>query len=198
MPGWRFISGLCFLFWGSMVLAAPPAPRLPAPPVPVPPVNTIVITSQSLVFKNQENMAVFDGKVVMAKIGFNMHADHMIVYFAPGTPESGAPSPKGTDRPAAAPPGRAASPELPTLGNRAVSLIEAMGNVIMVQGGKKAKSRKAVYSQPDEKLVLTGDPEAWEEGYHVTGVKMTMFLKEDRSIVESSRVVIHEAGAPAQ
>ena len=192
MPGWRFISGLAFLFWGSMVLAAPPAPRLPAPTVPVPPVNTIVITSQSLVFKNQENMAVFDGKVVMAKVGFNMHADHMIVYFA-GTPESGAPSPKGTDRPAAAPSGRAAGPELPTLGNRAVSLIEAMGNVIMVQGGKKAKSRKAVYSQPDEKLVLTGDPEAWEEGYHVTGVKMTMFLKEDRSIVESSRVVINEA-----
>jgi hypothetical protein len=44
---------------------------------------------------------------------------------------------------------------------------------------------------------LTGDPEAWEEGYPVTGVKMTMFLKEDRSIVESSRVVIHEAEASA-
>jgi lipopolysaccharide export system protein LptA len=49
-----------------------------------------------------------------------------------------------------------------------------------------------VYSQHDEKLVLTGDPQVWEEGYHVTGVKMTMFLKEDRSIVESSRVVIND------
>jgi hypothetical protein len=29
-------------------------------------------------------------------------------------------------------------------------------------------------------------------------VKMTMFLKEDRSIVENSRVVIHEAGATPQ
>jgi len=132
----------------------------------------------------------------MAKVGFTMHADHMIVYFA-GTPEAGASLPNATPRPAA-PPGRTAGPELPTLGNRAVSLIEAMGNVIMVQGGKKAKSRKAVYSQPDEKLVLTGDPEAWEEGYHVTGVKMTMYLKEDRSIVESSRVVIHEAEAVPQ
>ena len=188
MPGWRFINGFAFLFWGSMVLAAPPAGRSPAPPA-----DTIVITSQSLVFKNQENMAVFDGRVVMAKVGFTMNADHMIVYFA-GTPETASPSSKGTAK-AAVPPGRDAGPELPTLGNRAVSLIEAMGNVIMVQGGKKAKSKKAVYSQPDEKLVLTGDPEAWEEGYHVTGVKMTMFLKEDRSIVESSRVVIHEAEA---
>ena len=197
MPGWRFINGLTFLFWGSMVLTASQAARPPVPPpIPAPPANTIIITSQSLVFKNQENMAVFDGKVVMAKVGFTMHADHMIVYFA-GTPETSAPLPKGAAK-APAPSGRATSPELPTLGNRAVSLIEAMGNVIMVQGGKKAKSRKAVYSQPDEKLVLTGDPEAWEEGYHVTGVKMTMFLKEDRSIVESSRVVIHEAEAAPQ
>jgi lipopolysaccharide export system protein LptA len=197
MPGWRFINALAFLFWGSIVLAAPPAGRPPVPPpIPAPPLNTIVITSQSLVFKNQENMAVFDGKVVMVKVGFNMHADHMIVYFA-GTPETGTPSPKETARPAV-PPGPATSPGLPTLGNRAVSLIESMGHVIIVQGGKTAKSKKAVYSQPDEKLVLTGDPEVWEEGYHVTGVKMTMFLKEDRSIVENSRVVIHEAGATSQ
>ena len=84
------------------------------------------------------------------------------------------------------------------MGNRSVSLIEAMGNVIMEQGGKTSKSKKAVYSQHDDKLVLTGDPEVWEEGYHVTGVRMTMFLKEDRSIVESSRVVINEADVPPQ
>jgi lipopolysaccharide export system protein LptA len=186
MRGWRFINGLAFLFWGSMGFAAPPADRSV-----VPSADRIVITSQSLVFKNQENMAVFDGKVVMAKVGFVMHADHMIVYFA-GGPETVSTAPKGT--PKTVPPGgRTAGPELPTLGNRAVSLIEAMGNVIMEQGGKTAKSKKAVYSQHDEKLVLTGDPQVWEEGYHVTGVKMTMFLKEDRSIVESSRVVINDA-----
>ena len=60
------------------------------------------------------------------------------------------------------------------------------------QGGKRAKSKKAVYSQRDEKLVLTGDPEVWEEGYLITGVRMTMYLKEDRSVVEGSRVLINE------
>ena len=84
------------------------------------------------------------------------------------------------------------SADLPTFGNRAVSLIDAIGNVVMQQGDKKAKSRKAVYHQRDEVLVLTGDPEAWEEGYRVTGTKMTMFLKEDRSVVEGSRVVIND------
>ena len=85
------------------------------------------------------------------------------------------------------------APELPSFGNRAVSLIEAYGNVVMQQGNKKARSKKALYYQQDDKLILTGEPEAWEQGYRVTGVKMTMFLKEERSIVEGSRVVINEA-----
>ncbi len=184
---WRFINGptfLVFLLWGGFVSAPLPANGSPAPSA-----DSVVITSQSLVFKNQENMAVFDGKVVMVKTGFTMHADHMIAYFAATQPADTAATKKVTKSTPAPPrPG----PELPTLGSRAVSLIEATGNVIMEQGSKKAKSKKAVYSQHDEKLVLTGEPEAWEQGYHVTGTKMTMFLKEDRSIVETSRVVISD------
>jgi lipopolysaccharide export system protein LptA len=184
---WRFINApafLVFLLWGGFVSAAPATDGSTAASA-----DSVVITSQSLVFKNQENMAVFDGKVVMVKAGFIMHADHMVAYFA-GTP---APDSLATKKPVkSATTTSRTGPELPTLGSRAVSLIEATGNVIMEQGGKKAKSKKAVYSQHDEKLVLTGEPEAWEQGYHVTGTKMTMFLKEDRSIVETSRVVISD------
>jgi lipopolysaccharide export system protein LptA len=183
---WRFINApvfLVFLLWGGFVSAAPADSSTAAS------ADSVVITSQSLVFKNQENMAVFDGKVVMIKAGFIMHADHMVAYFA-GTPATDSPATKKPIKSAAAT--SRAGPELPTLGSRAVSLIEATGNVIMEQGNKKAKSKKAVYSQHDEKLVLTGEPEAWEQGYHVTGTKMTMFLKEDRSIVETSRVVISD------
>jgi lipopolysaccharide export system protein LptA len=184
---WRFINGPAFLLgllWGGFLSAA-----LAADGSTPPPADAVVITSRSLVFKNQENVAVFDGKVVMTKAGFIMHADHMIAYFA-GAQATDAPAPKKPIQSAAAT--ARSGPELPTLGSRAVSLIEATGNVIMEQGNKKAKSRKAVYSQHDDKLVLTGEPEAWEQGYHVTGTKMTMFLKEDRSIVETSRVVISE------
>jgi lipopolysaccharide export system protein LptA len=184
---WRFINGpalLVVLLWAGFV----PAP-LAADGATTPSADSVVITSQSLVFKNQENMAVFAGKVVMVKAGFIMHADHMVAYFA-GTSATDSPTPKKPTKSATAT--ARAGPELPTLGSRAVSLIEATGNVIMEQGNKKAKSKKAVYSQHDEKLVLTGEPEAWEQGYHVTGTKMTMFLKEDRSIVETSRVVISD------
>src|SRR5712692_1477213 len=180
MSAWGFTS--VFLLVGStLVLAAPPPAQSPAPP-------EIIITSQSLVFKNQENTALFEGKVVMTKGDFVMHADQMIVHFVGESPS--APSPKTGKGNAQA---QATTTDLPTFGNRAVSLIDATGNVVLQKGAKKAKSRKAVYHQRDEMLVLTEDPEAWEEGYHVTGTKMTMFLKEDRSVVEGSRVVINDA-----
>ena len=97
MPVWRSINGLAVLLCGGLALAAAPADRIPA--IPAIPADTIVITSQSLVFKNQENMAVFDGKVAMTKVGFIMHADHMIVHFA-GPSESASPGPKGSAKPA--------------------------------------------------------------------------------------------------
>ena len=176
MSAWGFTSVL-LLVGGTLALAAPPPEQSPAPP-------EIVITSHSLVFKNQENTAFFEGKVVMTKGDFVMRADQMVVHFAGES--TAASSRKGGMTT------HATSPDLPTFGNRAVSLIDATGNVMMQQGDKKARARKAVYHQRDEMLVLTGDPEIWEEGYRVTGTKMTMFLKEDRSIVEESRVVIND------
>ncbi len=176
MSAWGFTSA--FLLVASTIASAAP------PPGPSAAVPEIVITSQSLVFRNQQNNALFEGKVVMTKGDFVMHADQMIVYFANSAPPSKAAKPS--------PPSQTPAPDLPTFGNRAVSLIDATGNVTLQRGEKRAKSQKAVYHQIDDKLVLTGDPEAWEEGYHVTGSRMTMFLKEDRSIVEGgSRVVIN-------
>jgi lipopolysaccharide export system protein LptA len=189
MPVLRFASALPVLICGSLAFAAPVADRPPA----TPPAEKITITSQSLVFKNQENIAVFDGKVVMSKVNFIMHADHMIVHFEGAGESAQKPAPKNES-----PAPRPAGPELPTLGNRAVSLIEAMGNVRLEQSGKTATSKKAVYAQRDEKLVLTGDPQVWEKGYHIIGVRMTMFLKEDRSIVEDSRVIINDTDTVPQ
>ena len=35
-----------------------------------------------------------------------------------------------------------------------------------------------------DKIVLTGDPVAWDKGTRVSGKQITMFLAEDRSVVE--------------
>lgn len=180
MSAWGFTSAL--LLVGSTIVSAAPPPE----PSPTPPAE-IVITSESLVFRDYENTALFTGKVVMTKGDFVMRADQMIVHFD-GTPLT--PSAQKSGKTGA--PSSPAATDLPTFGNRAVSMIDATGNVVMQRGEKRAKSKKAVYHQQDETLVLTGDPEAWEEGYRVTGTKMTMFLREDRSIVEGSRVVIND------
>lgn len=169
-----------------MVSAAEPPDRSTAAP------PQILINSQTLVYRSKDNTAVFEGRVVMTKGLFVMHADRMVVYFD-GT---SAPPPPKSDSKAA--PTATATSELPTFGNRSVSVIDATGNVVMQKGEKNAKSQKAVYHQRDDKLVLTGGPEAWETGYRVTGSKMTMFLKEDRSIVENSRVVIIDTESKPQ
>lgn len=186
MSAWGFTSACLFLLWTGTVSAVEPPDRSSTPP------GDIIITSQSLTFRNQDNTAVFEGKVVMTKGAFVMHADHMTIYFDGGSSPNTTTAAKGTTK--AAPSSKAATPDLPAFGNRAVSLIDASGNVLMQQGAKRAKSKKAMYYQRDEKLVLTGEPEAWEEGYRVTGTKMTMLLKEDRSIVEGSRVIISDSG----
>jgi len=160
-----------------------------SPPEPSPtPLAQIVITSESLVFRDHDNTAHFMGTVVMNNGDSVVNAPQMTAHYA-STP----PAPTAQKR---ARTGTSSSPvatDLPTFANRTVSLIDATGNVIIQRGDKRATSKKAVYHQRDETLVLTGDPEAWEEGYRVTGTKMTMFLREDRSIVEGgSRVVINE------
>jgi len=180
MSAWGFTSAL--LLVGSTIVSAAPPPE-PSPTTPA----EIVITSESLVFRDHDNMALFTGKVVMTKGDFVMRADQMVVHFDGTSPAPSAQRSGKTGTPASP-----AATDLPTVGNRAINLIDATGNVFMQRGEKRAKSKKAVYYQRDETLVLTGDPEAWEEGYRVTGTKMTMFLREDRSIVEGSRVIIND------
>jgi lipopolysaccharide export system protein LptA len=58
--------------------------------------------------------------------------------------------------------------------------------IIRAEGGV-ATGEKAVYYQKGEKLVLTGNPVVKQGGDFVEGDVITLFLKEDRSIVESAK-----------
>jgi lipopolysaccharide export system protein LptA len=68
--------------------------------------------------------------------------------------------------------------------------IEASGNVKVVRGERTVVSNEATYYDEEEKVVFTGNPQAWEGDNKVTGTVMTYFIKDDRSIVENSKVVI--------
>ena len=57
---------------------------------------------------------------------------------------------------------------------------------ISTPDGGLATAEKAVYNQTDEQIILTGKPVIKQGSDFVEGSKITLFLKEDRSIVEGS------------
>ncbi len=74
-----------------------------------------------------------------------------------------------------------------------------MGHVKIEKDNGKATCQKAVYFSEGEKIVLTGDPVAWEKGTRVSGKQITMYLTEDRSVVEGGshvRIEGEEKSAP--
>lgn len=163
---------------------------------PLPEDRTTTITSQKMTVRNTENKAVFEGAVVLVKGALTVHSDVMVVFFKAQEPAG--PSDKTDKKDSTRVKPTATKPsnreDLPTLGNKSVSLIEATGKVVTIEKNDgKATCRKAVYFGDEDKLVLTGDPVAWEKGTRVAGNKITMFLAEDRSVVEGgSRVRIEQ------
>jgi len=71
-----------------------------------------------------------------------------------------------------------------------VTRIDAEGRVRLVKKDLIVTSKVAEYFAEEDKVIFTGEPKAVEKGNVVTGTKMTYLLKEDRSIVENSRVLL--------
>lgn len=71
-----------------------------------------------------------------------------------------------------------------------VTKIDAEGRVKLVRKDLIVTSKTANYFAEEEKIIFTGEPKAVERGNVVTGTKMTYLMKEDRSIVENSRVLL--------
>ncbi len=75
-----------------------------------------------------------------------------------------------------------------------IRVIEAKGHVKITKGESRATCTRALYDKKNEKIILLGSPIVWQEGTRVSGQKITMYLKENRSIVEGgTRVTIEEA-----
>jgi lipopolysaccharide export system protein LptA len=75
-----------------------------------------------------------------------------------------------------------------------VQTIEATGNVLLQQPGRRATGTHLVYTDDEEKFVLTGSPGIppsifdAEHG-QVTGVSLTFFTRDDRVLVDSSNSI---------
>jgi lipopolysaccharide export system protein LptA len=83
--------------------------------------------------------------------------------------------------------------------DRTISRIEATGRVKIEKQDGRATCQRAVYYEDEKKIVLTGEPVAWQKGTRVTGRQITMFLDEDRSLVEGgSHVTIEGEGSQSR
>lgn len=149
-----------------------------APTVPAPESKPMAITSRSMTIKSLDQRVVFDHDVSISKGDMDLSADRVEVILSRPADTS-----QGID------PFGAAGPNMLSEGN--IERIEADGRVKVVQGKKTATADHAVYHRAEETIVLTGQPETWEEGVRIQGSKITILLKEQRSIVEESRVVIY-------
>jgi lipopolysaccharide export system protein LptA len=124
-----------------------------------------VITSEALTTDNNTKTALFKGSVVAKKGDKIMYADSMLVYYT----ESSDGESSNIDR------------------------IEATGKVKLVRGDRVITADKAVYyAGADERAVFTGSPRAIENKNMVTGTTMTYYMKDDRSVVENSKVFLVE------
>lgn len=154
------------------------------------------ITAKKVTVRKQDSRAVFEGTVVLTRGPLLVYSDKMIVLFhslgsgqAPATSAGqvvGQPSDKGKDT-------------SPTMSNHSVHRVEAIDHVKIKYATGNATCQKAVYFSEGDKIVLTGEPVAWEKGTRVSGKQITIYLTEERSVVEGDshvRIEEEEKAAP--
>lgn len=188
----------CLLLSGEAVLgtqhayAAEPraAKESPANSAPT------TITSRTMTVNNQENTAIFDGAVVLTRGLLVVHSDHMVVSFHPSRNGADSKDSGGTTKSKnLTSPTTAEAKEqdsTPAVSERSIRMVEATGRVNIKKEDGQATCQKAVYYEDQKKIVLTGEPVAWQKGTRVSGKRIIMFLDEDRSVVEGDSQVIIE------
>ena len=125
----------------------------------------IIIKSNSLQIDNKRQVVTFTGEVNARQDIFVLDCDKMFVFYEN-------------------PPGQKDAEEAQTKIDRIV----ATGNVRIKRTlGGMATAEKAVYYQKEEKMVLTGNPIVRQGKDFVEGDRITLFLRESRSVVEGSK-----------
>jgi len=76
--------------------------------------------------------------------------------------------------------------------SKGVREIEADGNVVVRKEGRVAHANKAIYYSKEEKVVLTGEARINENENQLGGERITLFIRNDRSIVEGGKVLFYQ------
>ncbi len=134
--------------------------------------DPLSITSDKMVFQNLKDKIIFEGAVVIKREGLLLESDRAEIFLI-----------------------RSTVPSSPEEGDKAqqVSKIIASGHVRIKKGAQHATAEKGVFDKIKEVIILTGNPELWEEGYRIKGREITFFMNEERTLVAESEVLIQNA-----
>jgi lipopolysaccharide export system protein LptA len=127
--------------------------------------NPISVTAARLTYADAERRAHYDGGVSARGTGFQATATEMDVYLMPRSQTASNQSLNA--------PGR-------------LDRMEAHGNVVLREPGRRAECQTLIYTASDDKFVLTGGPPSIfdAERGKITGVSLTFFRADDRVLVE--------------
>lgn len=124
----------------------------------------IVVKADTLEIDNKQKVATFAGNVDAKRDDFTIYCQKIQLFYV--DQESGGSSEKMKVR---------------------IKKIVASGNVkILRTGGGTATADKAVYYQDKEMAVLTGNPVVKQGNDSVEGSRITLYMKDNRSVVEGS------------
>lgn len=134
--------------------------------------GAVSITSKKMTLVNQENKILFEGDVVLERDSMIIKAKLIDVVFAPFS-EKGQGFVDTADK------------------KRELSTITATGDVEFVQGKRIILSQKVLYNKKDEKMVFTGSPSVREGADELRGERITVYISEDRLVVDGGEAIIH-------
>lgn len=127
--------------------------------------SPIVIQSNSLEIDNKNHVITFKGDVDAKEKTFIIQCDELLLYYLDDS------APADSEDP-----------------NLRVDRIVAKGRVKITRPeGGSATAEHAIYYQAEERVVLTGNPIVSQGDDFIEGERITLFMKESRSVVEGSK-----------
>jgi len=124
----------------------------------------IIINSNTLEIDQKKRTITFAGCVNAVQNDMAINCDKMIVYYY---------SDKARNE--------------SSIGSNRIEKIEASGNVIInIPDGNKATAGKVVFYENEGKAILTENPRIQQGPDFVEGQRITIFLNEERSIIEGN------------
>ncbi len=164
---------LVVIFWAAVAGINVSSAETALPEKPNVPIS---IRSEKMTLKNLENKIIFEGKVLITREDMTINADRAVVLLSESKGEPDSVLEETND-------------------SREVEKITTFGNVLIVRGNQKAKADKGVYERGKALFILTGNPEVWDNDFHVKGEVITFYIDEERTLVSESQAVIYNGKA---